>query len=239
MMKLVPLSAMVALALANAGCNKSPVSESEPDEAPPKAVSTANTTPAPAAPAANTAPAAPAVANSPAAPATAHAELAPPGVFYTIAPARVETASGIVGLKPGTGVKLTRPGFYLTPYGEVALADEQVTNDMALARQAANQDAAQQAQLKKVLEAKALEAKARAAAAAAKAAQVAQPAPSAPVPEPAALPSTESNTAVNTGGLQGAGAINTTHSSTKGKVYIDNLGQKYWKDTQGRHRYDF
>jgi len=107
------------------------------------------TTPAPATPTLEPV----AVATPP--PATPAPELAPPGVFYLIAAARVETSDGIVGLKPGTGVKLVRPGIYLTPAGEVSLNPEQMTNDLALARRVASADSSAQAAVKSALAAQA------------------------------------------------------------------------------------
>ena len=70
------------------------------------------------------------------APTTSAPELAPEGVFYLLAPSRVETVDGLYGLPPGTGVKLVRPGIYLTPYGEVPLDPALLTNDMGKARAA-------------------------------------------------------------------------------------------------------
>ena len=80
--------------------------------------------------------------------ATPAAHLAPEGVFYLIAAARVETNDGIIGLPPGTGVKLVRPGIYLTPAGETPLPPEQLTNDMDIARQARDSDRAAQSAVK-------------------------------------------------------------------------------------------
>jgi len=77
-----------------------------------------------------------AVATPPPAPATPAPELAPEGIFYLLAPSRVETDHGLVGLLAGTGVKLVRPGVYLTPSGEVPLDPALLTNDMAKARAA-------------------------------------------------------------------------------------------------------
>lgn len=105
---------LAVVALAFASCEKKVV------EAPPPPPPT----PIPATPA-------PVVVATPP-PATP--ELAPPGVFYLVEAARIETNDGIIGLKPGTGVKLVRPGVYLSPQGEVQLRDDQITNDMGFAR---------------------------------------------------------------------------------------------------------
>jgi hypothetical protein len=74
--------------------------------------------------------------------AAAVTEPAPEGVFYLITTVKVETDAGVVGLKPGTGVKLVRPGIYLTPAGEQPLKPEQLTNDLVIARAARDADAA-------------------------------------------------------------------------------------------------
>jgi len=118
-----------------AGCQKTSTADDSPPPAP--------ATPAPSAP---TIPAAPI------------AEFAPPGVFYLIAPARIETADGIVGLNPGTGLKLVRPGVYLSPSGEVSLRDDQVTNNVTLARQVLAADQSSQAALRNSLAAMARQA---------------------------------------------------------------------------------
>lgn len=109
------------IALALLGCQKPPPAEPLTTPVPTPA------TPIPATP-----------LPTPPAPATPapSATLAPPGVFYLIAAVRVETNDGITGLTPGTGVKLVKPGIYLTPAGEVPLDEMQLTNDMSIARQA-------------------------------------------------------------------------------------------------------
>lgn len=129
----------IATALAFASCSK-PSAQHEPEAAPP-APSVAVSTPAPATPAPE--PGRIAAATPP--PAISAPELAPPGVFYLLAAARVETADGIIGLPPGTGVKFVREGIYLTPRGEVSLDASSLTNDLARARQARDADRAAQA----------------------------------------------------------------------------------------------
>ena len=61
-------------------------------------------------------------------------ELAPEGVFYLVSWVRIETNDGVIGLEPGTCVKLVRPGVYLTPAGEAALDAGQLTNNLGVAR---------------------------------------------------------------------------------------------------------
>lgn len=67
-------------------------------------------------------------------------EYAPPGVFYLLAPVRKDTKDGIIRLLPGTEVKATRNGKYMTPEGEMGLPTGLLTNDMAKARAARNAD---------------------------------------------------------------------------------------------------
>jgi len=141
----------VVLCAALVACQKTPSSE--------VAVSPAPDTPAP------TPVAVVASTPEPVIPVTPAPELAPPGVFYLLAAARVETDSGITGLPPGTGVKLVRPGVYLTPAGEAPLNDAILTNDMGRARQALAADRAAQT----ALQARGAAANARANAAAASA----------------------------------------------------------------------
>jgi hypothetical protein len=60
----------------------------------------------------------------------------------------VETSSGVIGLTPGSGAKLVRPGVYLTSAGEVELSDDQVTNNITYARQILAADQTAQAALR-------------------------------------------------------------------------------------------
>jgi hypothetical protein len=128
-----------SLFLGFSGCKK-PVASEEPAEEAPPASSAPAATPSPTT--------TPAVAATTVAPVpTAAPELAPPGVFYLLAAARVETSDGVTGLPPGTGVKLVRPGVYLTPAGEVSLNPSLLTNDMGVARRALAQEKAKQSTL--------------------------------------------------------------------------------------------
>jgi hypothetical protein len=78
-------------------------------------------------------------------PAPPERHLAVEGVFYLVSWVRVENSDGVTGLPPGTGVKLVRPGVYLTPAGEWPLEANQITNDLDVARQARDAGAAGQA----------------------------------------------------------------------------------------------
>jgi len=139
----------ICLAVGLSACKKPVATEPEEPPAatptPPPVVAVATPTP-PAVVVATPAP----PESTPSAP-----ELAPPGVFYLIVAARVETKNGIMGLPPGTGVKLVRPGIYLTPAGEVPLSAEQMTNDLVVARRVAAADKNKQAALRQQIAASA------------------------------------------------------------------------------------
>ena len=182
--------ALLALALAFAACEKpSATSESapEPESRPPLPAVAANP------PAAAQQPVA-ALAATPA-PAPPAPELAPPGVVFLIAPASLETPEGILGLKPGQQLKLVRPGTYSADGHELALREDQVTNDLAFARAVAAEDARTQAAIRSRLAGPA--AKASAAASVAQnqppSAPVATDAPPAPARAPMGRTALDSN----------------------------------------------
>jgi hypothetical protein len=123
-MKLIGLScAMAGLLLA--GCQRPVAQTDESENAAPNVA------------------AAPAAAATP--PAPPRPEYAPPGVFYLLAPVRKETKDGMIRLLPGTEVRLTRNGKYLTPNGEMALDPKILTNDAAQGRAARDADRLAQA----------------------------------------------------------------------------------------------
>ena len=124
--------ATLGVALGLGGCKKAPVAE-QPAETPPPATP-APTTPAPSVAATTPPPATPAPKPAPT------PELAPPGVYYLLTAVSIETADGILGLKPGQGLREVRPGVYSTGTNEMTLRPEQVTNDMGLARRVMTQD---------------------------------------------------------------------------------------------------
>ena len=189
--------ALLIFAFAFAACEKpSATTESapEPESRPPPPAVAANP------PAAVQPPvAAPAATPAPAPPAP---ELAPPGVFFLIAPASLETSEGILGLKPGQQLKLVRPGAYSADGHELALREDQVTNDLAFARAVAAEDARSQAAIRSRLAGSA--AKAGAAASAAQN----QP-PSAPVPTDA--PPAPTRAPMGRTALDSNGGVGNTH----------------------------
>jgi hypothetical protein len=126
----------VFAALSLAACNK-PAVVVAPPPATPLPIETPAPTPTPTPVAVRiTTPSPTPVAVAKPPPATPARHLAAEGVFYLVSWVRIETNDGIVGLPPGTGVKLVRPGVYLTPNGEAPLNDFQITNDLDIARQA-------------------------------------------------------------------------------------------------------
>jgi len=58
------------------------------------------------------------------------------GVYWVLFPISVESADGISTLRPGTAVKLIRPGFFVTPLGEMHISEDRLSNDLIQARNA-------------------------------------------------------------------------------------------------------
>lgn len=133
----VPILTAALVALAFASCQKPTAEIQRTDDVSATPVPAPVSTPAPPAVIATAPPTAP---PSP--------ELAPPGIFYLLAAVRVETDSGVTGLPPGTGVKFVREGIYLSSAGEVALRPDQITNNLATARQARDAERLKQVALR-------------------------------------------------------------------------------------------
>jgi hypothetical protein len=236
-MKTIPRIAGLFLPIVLGACHK-PAAENDASPADtPAPVAIVKSAPASTAPAAT-----PLAINQPAAtihaPAAAPRELAPAGVFYLLAAARIETDSGVTGLPPGTGVKLLHDDLYLTPAGQAHLRADQLTNDMTLARQALASERARQAgaAARVAADGKIIDARNRAETTGSTPApwllSNQPPAPSAtapPAPNALAPPASNGSAFTNT--------LNSTHSSTKDKVYKDQYGREYWKDTQGHIQY--
>ena len=202
---------LLTLALALAGCDK-PTASNEPAPAP---AATAPV-PAPAKPAPPIAPVA-AAAVAPVAPERVR-ELAPADVFFLTQSVSVETDSGIARLLPGQRLALVKPGTYTADGRQFTLRDDQVTNDLALARQYASLDARAQAALHGSLK------RAADTADAAKAAAQAIP-PSAPsASAPTATPFAPRPNALNS----------KAYGATKAFVDTDGDGKKF--DTQQKSR---
>jgi hypothetical protein len=134
----------------------------------------------------------------------------------------VETDSGIVGLPPGTGVKLVREGIYQTPAGEVPLDAKLLTNDMTLARKVLNADRAKQAATKARLASDAAVAAARE-----KAAAMATPAPTPFAPQTSAP--YVGGTQGGGSGLQSSTALGSTHTRVaNGVVWELSADGRQW-----------
>jgi hypothetical protein len=218
-MKVTGLIAVMA-ALAGASCSK-PVATTGDEDAPPPPA--AVTTSAPVTPIAAPAPGG-AISQTPS--ATPAPELAPEGVFYLVAVARVENADGVHNLPPGTGVKLVRPGVYLTPYGEHPLAAALLTNDLAKARAARDADrAAQDAARQKTADV------AQAARAAQLARDSATPSPIAPAMQLPAGPTPRFVEGVNRQptGLDSSTSLGAAHTKVDdGWVWEKSADGKWW-----------
>lgn len=159
-------------------------------------------------------------------------QLAPPGTYFLLAKVSVETADGIVGVVPGTELHEVSPGIYQDAQkNQLTLRNDQVTNDLRLARQARGADANGQAAIARAVQARQQAERARQmqnAGGAASAASAGTPETAPPASTPAPL-----------GSSLGSSQIGVTHSATKAKVYHDSSGVPYWKDAKGRIRYDF
>ena len=197
---LAPLLLTVILA----ACSKKPSVERVEDA--PEPVKVAESTPAPATPAAT-----PAVAEVPPDP------LAPEGVFFLLAKASVMTDDGIVGLPPGTKVTKVEAGSYKDDQGRtLSLKDEQVTNNLRLAKEAAGADGRAQAALRQAIaQREAMQRKAAAAAAATPVVAAASPKKTSAPP-----PASSFN----------AGALG---AKTNDRDYMDPSGVRHWKDGKG------
>lgn len=228
----IPLAAATLL-LSLTACRK-PVAQEESAEpestpTPSSKVASVPSSPTPAATTSETAP-----APTPATPTSTPiaAELAPPGVFYLIEAARIETDSGLTGLPPGTGVKLLHDDVYLTPAGEARLRAEQLTNDMTRARKALAAEKASQnaAQARIAADSAIIAERARV-----EAQSTPQPVPA--TASAAAFPPVATPTPLGSSLSRTVDPLNTTHSSTKDKVFTDPQGRKYWKDIYGHAHY--
>lgn len=223
----------VAMVVTMAGCQK-PTAENE-ESTPPMEAPREPVVQAPAAVPAVPTPPAPANAPAVAAVATATPEppqLAPPGTFFLLAKVSLETADGIVGVLPGTELREVSPGTYVDAQkNQLTLRNDQVTNDLRLARQARGTDANGQAAIARAALARQQAERARqmqTSGAAAPAASAAAPETAQPASTPAPL-----------GSSLGTSQIGVTHGATKAKVYYNTSGVPYWKDAKGRIRYDF
>ena len=177
-----------------AACKKPVAEESEP------AAQTAEATPAPAS----------AAPRPPIAAATPEPNyFAPPGVYFLVAAVSVETAEGIVGLKPGTRLQKTAAGKYTADGHQLELRDQQVTNDLRVAQRVVGADQAVQAAIRKSMQAAEAAAAARIAAVAT---PVATPNPVRQSAAPAASrpASTLGTSAIGAGGLGASGAFGRT-----------------------------
>ncbi|MGB8169492.1 MAG: hypothetical protein WCF18_18475, partial [Chthoniobacteraceae bacterium] len=80
--------------------------------------------------------------------------LAPPGIFFLLQKASITTDDGIIGLKPGQGLRQVSPGNYEVNGQTIQLRDDQVTNNLRIAQQLAAADASAQAALRQAMQPK-------------------------------------------------------------------------------------
>jgi hypothetical protein len=216
-------SMLVAVAIATGATTltscKKPIAEVETEPEPiPVATPAPVVTPAPATPIAVATP-------SP-------DPLAPPGIFFLLQKASITTDDGIVGLKPGQGLRQVSPGNYEVNGHTVQLRDDQVTNNLRIARQYASADAAAQAALRQALQATPTVAPITGTTSATRSAT---PAP-APVTRAPAAPVS----ALVGGSRLGAGTgAADPETANRRNVKVDSSGRHYWRDSRGAIRYDF
>jgi hypothetical protein len=218
-----PVAGLIAAMIALASCKK-PVAE-EVVETPPPPVATpaavVTTTPVPVRPVAALTP--------------APDPLAPPGIFFLLQKASITTEDGIVGLRPGQTLRQVAPGTYEVGGQTVQLRDDQVTNNLRIARQYATADATSQAALRHALQAANAP---RATPSATTAANVASSAT--PVPRATPRPMTPAANLLSGGSRLGGGTgVADPETANRRNVRVDSSGRQYWKDSRGNIRYDF
>lgn len=193
---------------------------------PPQPVATEDAPPpAPATPTpvATPAPATPIAASTP-----SPDPLAPPGIFFLLQKTSITTDEGIVGLKPGQGLRQVSPGTYEVNGRTIQLPDHQVTNNLRIARQFAAADGATQAALRQALQPKATPA-----------ARVNAPSPT-PEARAATRPAMPSANPLSSAPRLGAGTgAADPETSNRKNVRVDSSGRQYWRDSRGSIRYDF
>ncbi len=152
--------------------------------------------------------------------------LAPPGVFYLLQKASITTGEGIVGLKPGQLLREVSPGTYEVNGYTIELPDQQVTNNLRIARQFAAAAVATQAALRPTLQPKTPTAPATDTPAAA--------------PVAASRPAAAQSNSLSSGPRLGAGTGRADpETSNRKNVRVDSAGRQYWRDSRGGIRYDF
>jgi hypothetical protein len=170
----------------------------------------------------------PAVATPIAAAPPAQDPLAPPGIFFLLQKTSITTDDGIVGLKPGQSLRQVGPGTYEANGQTVQLRENQVTNNLRIARQFATADAVTQAALRQTLQPTPSVAPITASRSA--------PPLATPVPRPQPAARNPLSGGPKLGGGTGAADPET---SNRRNVRVDSSGRQYWRDSRGNLRYDF
>jgi hypothetical protein len=157
--------------------------------------------------------------------------LAPPGIYFLIQKASIVTDDGIIGLKPGQGLRQVSPGTYEANGQTVQLRDDQVTNNLRIARKFAAADAASQTALRQALHPPPPKAPA---------ATPVAVAVSATPPQPSSRPPSAQGTLLSGGSRLGAGTgVADPETANRKNVKLDSSGRYYWRDSRGAIRYDF
>ncbi len=230
-MKTTCLMAALAVCIVG-GCSK-PAAITTPEPTPEPAPVVVAPPPAPAQPP----PVAVAVAVETAEPPARN--LAPDGIFFLLVRKSIETESGFQGVAPGARLKFAAPGMYEIEGQKIALRDDEVTNDLDIARQIAGADAAAQ---------QALRQRSASEAAKARALQLAREAQTGPAPREAgpassmsAPPASSVSSAISEGGstgLQTSGGIGATHSKRDSvNWHYDSNGRRWRLGIDGSRIY--
>ncbi len=158
--------------------------------------------------------------------------VAPPGIFFLLQNVSITTDDGIIGLKPGQGLRQVSPGSYEVNGQTVQLRDNQVTNNLRIARQYAAADAAAQAALRQARQ----PAPTVAPATAANSTVI----PATPVPREVPRPVATPSSGLSAGPRLGAGTgAADPESANRRNVKVDSSGRQYWRDSRGTIRFDF
>ena len=148
--------------------------------------------------------------------------LAPNGTFFLLRPKSIETADGIIGLKPGTLVLRQEDGSFAADGQKIEVTEAELTNDLDIASRVAGTDARVQAAIRGNLTAAPLPA----------------PKNASGTPDPGRKSSTNSSetrasdskvigaTQGGPGGLQSSNSLGSGHTMTKG-------GFLYQKNSDG------
>lgn len=160
---------------------------------------------------------------------------APEGVYFLMVKKSITTDDGITGVRPGTRLQKQADGSFTTDAGQtLQAAAHEVTNDLRVAQHIVGADAAASAALRQQMDARAI----------AEQQNRAETLRNAPAPVTASTVLTPRGTAARFAPppAQPAGYQNPlsggSYDGNRDKIYYDSAGTPFWKDAQGRKRYD-